>query len=74
MVDDDPDTVEMLGGLLEGEEYKVLYAYGGEECLAKLSSEEVDVDLLKKLGFKQTIRIMTAYPIDSVIREPSDEE
>lgn len=46
MVDDDPDTVEMLGGLLEGEKYEVLYAYGGEECLEKLSSEEEDVDLL----------------------------
>jgi len=46
LVDDDPDTVEMLGGLLEGEKYEVLYAYGGEECLEKLSSEEEDVDLL----------------------------
>ena len=33
-----------------------------------------NLDLLKKLGFKQTIRIMTAYPIDRVISEPSDEE
>jgi ribosomal protein S18 acetylase RimI-like enzyme len=33
-----------------------------------------NLDLLKKLGFKQTIRIMTAYPIGSVIREPSDEK
>jgi ribosomal protein S18 acetylase RimI-like enzyme len=32
-----------------------------------------NLELLKKLGFKQTIRIMTAYPIDGVIR-PSDEE
>jgi transitional endoplasmic reticulum ATPase len=27
-----------------------------------------NLDLLKKLGFKQTIRIMTAYPIDEVIK------
>ena len=33
-----------------------------------------NLDLLKKLGFKQTIRIMTAYPIDGVISESSDEE
>jgi putative acetyltransferase len=33
-----------------------------------------NLDLLKKLGFKQTIRIMTAYPIDEVIVESSDEE
>jgi ribosomal protein S18 acetylase RimI-like enzyme len=33
-----------------------------------------NLDLLKKLGFKQTIRIMTAYPIDRVISESSDEE
>jgi putative acetyltransferase len=33
-----------------------------------------NLELLKKLGFKQTIRIMTAYPIDSVISGPSDEE
>lgn len=46
MVDDDPDIVEMLGGLLEGEKYEVLYAYGGEECLEKLSSEGEDVDVL----------------------------
>jgi DNA-binding response OmpR family regulator len=46
LVDDDPDIVEMLSGLLEGKKYKVFYAYGGEECLEKLSSEEDDVDLL----------------------------
>jgi len=46
LVDDDPDIVEMLGGLLEEEKYEVLYAYGGEECLEKLFSEEEDVDLL----------------------------
>ena len=46
LVDDDPDIVEMLGGLLKGEKYKVLYAYSGEECLEKLCSEEEDVDLL----------------------------
>ena len=33
-----------------------------------------NLDLLKKLGFKQTIRIMTAYPIGKVISESSDEE
>jgi putative acetyltransferase len=33
-----------------------------------------NLDLLKKLGFKQTIRIMTAYPIEGVISESSDEE
>jgi putative acetyltransferase len=33
-----------------------------------------NLDLLKKLGFKQTIRIMTAYPIHGVISESSDEE
>jgi ribosomal protein S18 acetylase RimI-like enzyme len=32
-----------------------------------------NLELLKKLGFKQTIRIMTAYPIDSVISGPSEE-
>jgi ribosomal protein S18 acetylase RimI-like enzyme len=32
-----------------------------------------NLELLKKLGFKQTIRIMTAYPIDSVIGGPSEE-
>jgi DNA-binding response OmpR family regulator len=46
LVDDDPDIVEMLGGLLEGEKYQVLYAYGGEECLEKLAFEAEDVDLL----------------------------
>lgn len=33
-----------------------------------------NLDLLKKLGFRQTIRIMTAYPIDKVINEPSGGE
>jgi two-component system sensor histidine kinase/response regulator len=46
LVDDDPDIVEMLSGLLEEEKYRVFYAYSGEECLEKLSSEEDDVDLL----------------------------
>jgi DNA-binding response OmpR family regulator len=44
LVDDDHDIVEMLGELLE-EKYRVLCAYGGEECLEKLS-EEKGVDLL----------------------------
>jgi putative acetyltransferase len=33
-----------------------------------------NLDLLKKLGFKQTIRIMTAYPIEGVISESSGGE
>ena len=33
-----------------------------------------NLELLKKLGFKQTIRIMTVYPIDSVITGSSDEK
>jgi DNA-binding response OmpR family regulator len=45
LVDDDPDIVEMLSGLLE-KEYKVLYAYGGEECLERLFSGKEEVDLL----------------------------
>jgi DNA-binding response OmpR family regulator len=46
LVDDDPDIVEMLGGLLEGEKYQVLYAYSGEECLEKLSEEKADLLVL----------------------------
>ena len=33
-----------------------------------------NLDLLKKLRFKETIRIMTAYPINKVISGPADEE
>ncbi len=31
MVDDEPETVELLTDMLESEDYKVLQAYGGQE-------------------------------------------
>ena len=46
IVDDEPDVVELVGEILEGEGYEVIGAESGDECLKKLEKEHVDLILM----------------------------
>ncbi|MDY6932082.1 MAG: response regulator [Halobacteriota archaeon] len=46
VVDDMPDIVDMVSRMLESENYEVMKAYKGEECLAKIREEKPDLILL----------------------------
>jgi len=46
VVDDDPDTIQLITFILEDANYKVTTASGGEEALEKLEKEMPDLVLL----------------------------
>jgi len=46
IVDDEPDTVDLVKLVLETEGFEVITAYSGSECLEKLKSEKPDAVLL----------------------------
>jgi two-component system response regulator VicR len=46
VVDDEPDTVDLIKLVLETEGFEVITAFSGKECLDKLSSGEPDAILL----------------------------
>ena len=46
VVDDMPDIVDMVSRMLESENYDVMKAYSGEECLEKIRVEKPDLILL----------------------------
>jgi len=46
IVDDEPDTIDLVKLVLETEGYKVVEAFSGRECLDKLAKEKPDVVLL----------------------------
>lgn len=46
VVDDDPDTVELMACLLESEGFATLQAYGGEEALDVVREDQPDLVLL----------------------------
>ncbi len=46
VVDDEPDTVDLIKLVLETEGFEVITAFSGKECLDKLSFEEPDAILL----------------------------
>jgi len=46
VVDDEPDTVDLVKLVLETEGFEVMTAYSGRECLMKLEKEEPDAVLL----------------------------
>jgi two-component system response regulator VicR len=46
IVDDEPDTVDLVKLVLETEGYEVVEAFSGLECLDKLAKEKPDVVLL----------------------------
>ncbi|NOZ76550.1 MAG: response regulator [Euryarchaeota archaeon] len=46
VVDDEPDTVELVRHILEAEGYEVVGVSGGKECLERLESEAPDLILL----------------------------
>ncbi len=46
VVDDEPDTVDLVKLVLETEGFEVMTAYSGSECLTKLEEEKPDAVLL----------------------------
>lgn len=46
IVDDEPTVVDAIKTILETEEYQVVKAYSGKECLNKLEKEKVDLIFL----------------------------
>jgi two-component system response regulator VicR len=46
VVDDEPDTVDLVKLVLETEGFDVTTAYSGDECLKKLNEEKPDAVLL----------------------------
>jgi len=46
VVDDEPDTVDLVKLVLETEGFEVMTAYSGSECLMKLDKEKPDAVLL----------------------------
>lgn len=46
VVDDEPDTVDLVKLVLETEGFEVITAYSGSECLMKLDEEKPDAVLL----------------------------
>jgi two-component system response regulator VicR len=46
IVDDEPDTVDLVKLVLETEGFEVMTAYSGNECLMKLDKEKPDAVLL----------------------------
>ena len=46
VVDDEPDTVDLVKLVLETEGFNVVTAYSGSECLKKLDEEKPDAVLL----------------------------
>ena len=46
VVDDEPDTVDLIKLVLETEGFEVITAFSGKECLDKVTLEEPDAILL----------------------------
>jgi two-component system, OmpR family, response regulator CpxR len=72
LVDDETDFVEVLGERLETRDFKVLKAFSGDEALAKIAQNDVDVVVLDVLmpgrGGVETLReLKQLQPILEVI-------
>ena len=72
LVDDEKEFVEVLGERLETRDFKILQAFSGDEALAQIAQNEVDVVVLDVLmpgrGGVETLReIKQLKPILEVI-------
>jgi two-component system alkaline phosphatase synthesis response regulator PhoP len=65
IIDDDPDIVDALYVLLEGEGLDVVSAYDGEEGLAKIKEENPDLIILDLLMPK-----MDGYEVCKTLQDP----
>jgi two-component system alkaline phosphatase synthesis response regulator PhoP len=65
IVDDDPDIVDALYVLLEGEGLDVVSAYDGEEGLAKIKEEDPDLIILDLLMPK-----VDGYEVCKTLQDP----
>jgi CheY-like chemotaxis protein len=66
VVDDEPETVELLTDMLESEDYKVLQAYGGQEGIDLAIEKHPDSIILDLMmpevnGF-DVVQQLRAYP------------
>src|SRR3989304_1260591 len=68
VVDDEPDTVDLVKLVLETEGFEVMTAYSGSECLMKLEKEEPDAVLLDIM-----MPEMDGWEVFKKIREKSNE-
>lgn len=67
VVDDEPDTVDLVKLVLETEGFLVVPAYSGRECLEKLEAEKPDAVLLDIMmpemdGWEVFHKIKEKYP------------
>lgn len=46
IVDDEPDTVELMKSILEQHGFKITFAYNGKQCLKKIGTDKPDLVLL----------------------------
>ncbi len=64
VVDDEPDTVDLVKLVLETEGFEVIPAYSGRECLEKLEKEKPDAILLDIM-----MPAMDGWEVFKIIRE-----
>ncbi len=64
VVDDDPDILEAVGEILEGEGYRVDRARNGEEALARVEAERPSAVLLDLL-----MPVMDGFAVARALRE-----
>lgn len=65
VVDDDPDIIEVLEVLLEGEGYEVVAAHDGEEGLVRIKEENPDLVILDLLMPK-----LDGYGVCKTLQDP----
>ena len=68
VVDDEPDTVDLIKLVLETEGFEVIIAYSGSDCLAKLDIEKPDAVLLDIM-----MPEMDGWEVFKKIREKHDD-
>lgn len=68
VVDDEPDTVDLIRLVLETEGFEVIVAYSGSDCLAKLDIVKPDAVLLDIM-----MPEMDGWEVFKKIREMRDE-
>jgi two-component system response regulator VicR len=66
VADDEPDIVYVIKAMLEKEDYEVIEAYSGEECLEKLEAENPDLILLDVM-----MPGLDGWEISKIIKEVS---
>jgi CheY-like chemotaxis protein len=66
IVDDDPDILDVAGMILEAQDYEVIFARDGLECLGKIRAEKPDLVILDLLMPK-----MDGFAVYKELQSPS---